>query len=372
MIDLTVSATVIDEICIAKRQEAGNEYETLDHIPGRILWGAFASMTGVRPGEKPLKEFITLFYSGDVVFSNLYPSDTTGTIRSLPVPLSARTYKHAPGFKDDQSITDYEPGGVRDCLLEGVPEEIRENPEDFIKYDAYYVGRYTTVRQKIDYIVRNERDIIRGTSRERMLFTRQNIPKGTVLIGFIRSNTDAGDDALQWLMNKTGQDFEVSIGRSPGRIRLRIEDPDTSIITLDADLTELENDTFTITCISPAIILDPFLRPLKYIPGESIKKELDGIIDSCELIRHFSSTEPVQGWNNAYRRPVEEDIAIAKGSAFYYRYKLSTNKRVEDLIGALNCLRQRGIGIRRSEGFGEIRVNDRFHFELKDSEETDG
>ncbi|MEW6418395.1 MAG: hypothetical protein AB1480_09780 [Nitrospirota bacterium] len=371
MRDLIVSATVLDEICIAKRQEASNEYETLDYIPGRIIWGAFASMTGVQLGETPPENFANLFYSDDVVFSNLYPSDDTKTLRSVPVPISARTYKHAPGFINDPSIIDYEPGGVIDCLLDDVPVEIKENPEYYIKYDAYYVGHHRTIRQEINYIVRNERDIRRGTSREGMLFTRQNIPRGSVLLGFIRSNTDEGDKALEWLLNQTGlnknKEIEVSIGRSPGRIRLQITSATKGSIlyVFDNELEDIDDNTFTITCISPAIILDPFLRPMKYIPDEVIKKELEDILKSCSLIRHFSATEIIQGWNSAYRRPMEDEIAIARGSAFYYKYELSAGKTKNELVNALNKLKRKGIGLRRAEGFGEIRVNDPFHIELR-------
>lgn len=373
MRDLIVSVTVLDEICIARRQESGNEYETHDYIPGRIMWGTFASLTGVQPRALPLKEFVDLFYSGDVIFSSLYPSDDTKSVRSIPVPLSARTYKHAPGFKDDPSILDYEPEAVFDCLIDGIPDEVKENPERFVKYEAYYIGRSPrcqTIRQEINYIGRNERDIKRGTSKERMLFTRQNIPRGTVLLGFIRSNTDRGDNALKWLLNKLGLngngEIEVSIGRSPGRIRLKIKATESStLFVLDNDLNEVYDQSFTITCLSPAIILDPFLRYMKYIPPELIHKELNGILKSCSLIRHFSAMELIQGWNGAYRRPMEEEIAIARGSAFYYRYKLAENKTKQELIDTLNELKRRGIGLRRAEGFGEIRINDPFHLELK-------
>lgn len=139
MKELIVKATVLDEICIAKRQEAGNEYETLDFIPGRILWGAFASLAGIHPGQKPPDDFITLFYSGDVIFSNLYPSDNEEA-RSNPVPISALAHKHTPGFEKDRR--DYRPDGILDCLIRGIPHKVRQNPEMYVKYKGYYAGYY--------------------------------------------------------------------------------------------------------------------------------------------------------------------------------------------------------------------------------------
>src|SRR5579872_6836460 len=99
-----ITAEVTEEVCIAGVHGAGNEYISLDYIPGANWWGAMAGLTGIQPRELPEESFRRAFYSGDVIFSNLYPEsrgDTTSGMRSHPAPLSARARKTAPGFPSD-------------------------------------------------------------------------------------------------------------------------------------------------------------------------------------------------------------------------------------------------------------------------------
>jgi CRISPR-associated protein Csx10 len=118
---------------------------------------------------------------------------------------------------------------------------------------------------------------------------------------------------------------------------------------------------FTITCLSEMILLDAFLRPLKHLPEDVVKVHLGDTLESCELYAHFAGTRIVQGWNGAYQRPCEDDMAIAKGSAFCFFYELSKGKTTQDLAQSLNTLKRTGLGLRRAEGFGEIVINDPFH-----------
>jgi len=372
MKEYKLTAEVIEPICVAKRQEAGNIYETLDYIPGRLIWGALASLTGIRTGEKPQGEFMGVFFSDNVIFSNLYPAD--GRFRTKPIPLSARAFKEAPGFKEDE-LPDL-PGrygkGIWDWLMNGIPEDVVK--EEYEKYPGFYSGdppNCKRMRVAKFYLTQHERDPLTGVTKEGKLFTRELIERKTEFIGFISSISDEGDKALGWLLQqidfKPGSDLEMPVGRSPGRIKVRIEERS---LPSYGEITALDQEgTFTITCISDTIILDNFLRPLKYIPGSLIKNELGGVVKSCEKVRHFSDIEVIRGWSGAYRRPCEDDVAIAKGSAFLFKYELNDGKSADDLIDALNALQRRGLGIRRAEGFGEISINDPFHREYKNPPE---
>ena len=371
MKDYALTAMVEDEICIAIRQEAGNQYETLDFIPGRLTWGAFASLTGIRPGQTPSKEFLTAFYSEEVIFASLYSTLSGDNERSRPIPLSARTLKQSPGFTQDElgDTPGQMGGGICDWLINGVPKDVDQ--EDYIRHHGFYIGdppTCQTVKVPRTFMTQHERDNLRGVTREGRLFSRQTIPKGEIFLGFLRSNSDEGDKAIEWLLKKIDLpipgELGVPLGRSPGRIILRIEEVESSgkfVTSRTLAETDIHDGFFTITCLSETILLDAFLRPLKCLPEETVQAHLGDTLASCELYSHFSGTRIVQGWHGAYQRPCEEEVAIAKGSAFCFCYELAEEKATQDLVQALNVLQRKGLGLRRAEGFGEIVINDPFH-----------
>lgn len=386
MKDYALTATVEEEICLAIRQEAGNQYETLDYIPGRLLWGVFASLTGIRPGERPSPSFGTTFYSGEVIFASLHPLHSESNERSKPIPLSARTLKEAPGFhRDDLGDKPGHRGkGVCDWLIKGVPSDV--DREDYIRHSGFSSGappNCQTVKVLRSFMTQHERDNLRGVTQEGRLFSRQTIARGQVFLGFLRSNSDAGDQALAWLMKTIGLyvpgELSVPIGRSPGRITLYVEEADRSsqeVTTPPLTGNDIRDEggcgLFTVTCLSDMILLDAFLRPLKHLPEEVVNAHLGDTLQSCELYPHFAGTRIVQGWNGAYQRPCEEELAIIKGSAFCYYYELAQGKTTQDLAQVLNTFQRKGLGLRRAEGFGEVIVNDPFHFSFPNRIDREG
>lgn len=372
MVAYVLRATVQDEICVALRQEAGNQYETLNYIPGRLIWGALATLTGVRPGQRPDDAFMTVFYSGDVIFANLYPEKTM--FRARPVPLSARTCKSRPGFVEDElgDGPGEHGGGVCDWLLHGVPPTAEH--DEFERFPEFYARNYPEC-QKVAvprlFITQHERDNRRGVTREGRLFSRQLIARGTVFLGYLRSNSPISDQAMQDIFSRLSITvpgaLEMSIGRSPGRVRVEIL-PEANVPgVLPAPLQPADLDAtlrFTVTCLSDTLVVDEYLRPLQQLPGELLQRQLGGAVKRCTRERFFAGTTIVPGWNGAYQRPCEEECAIVKGSAFLFNCELAPEKTAHDLLQALNALQQRGLGVRRSEGFGEICVNDPFHRHL--------
>ncbi len=359
-----VRAEVTEEICLSQRQGFGNQYETLPFIPGRILWGTVASLTGIRPREQPDKTFMNIFYSGNVVFSNLYPEDKGG-YRTKPAPLSARTFKSAPGFKNDG--VDYSQNGyadgVDDWLLRGIPKDILY--EDHVKHQGFYSGNppaCNTFHLSFNQLTQHERDNLRGITKAGRLFSRITIPKGTVFIGYIKSNINDLDKTLEDTLKKTGiiDGIEIPIGRSPGRIFLKKEDDIAKV--LDENIS-FYPEYFSISCYSDTIIPDPFHRYLTYVPETIISDIVRDTVEFCKLERFFSSKKVIHGWNGAYQRPLEAEIAISMGSSFLFRFELKSDKNQRDLLAILKNLQAHGLGLRRQEGFGEIRINDPFHFQ---------
>ena len=372
MMIYSINAEVIDDICIVRSQSATNIYETMDYIPGRVIWGALAGLTGIKPGGVPPDEFIEVFYSGRVIFTNLYPSAADNAyVRTFPVPLSARTKKSAPGFTNDECLSTKNGWGegVCDWLIDGVPENVEL--EEWKQHPYFYTkdSGYKTIGHSLTYSMHHERDNLRGTTKKGRLFTRVNIAKGSRFVGYLKvmdGITGQAKRLIEELCKNIEVHPELYIGRKPGRIGLKITEAHDYYNDVGLNGPSDGRIKFTITCYSDTIITEDgkYFRYLSYIPSKLIEKELSGVIKNCNLVRWFSSTTPVHGWHGVYRRPAEVEIAIQRGSAFLYEAEVENGIDEDSLKEALKSLQFRGIGLRRSEGFGEIRINDPFHKEL--------
>lgn len=369
-----VDATVLDEVCIAERHSAGNEYIGLDYIPGTAWWGGMAALTGIRPGDPPSEDFRTVFYSGDVVFTNLYP--TVYGIRSHPIPLSARTRKSAPGFKDDGGplFLDEVDGrpesppseGVKDWLIDGIPSSFDAEIEGI---SGWYVGKAPSckaIHTPMTLRGHHERSPRTGASREGNLFSRQNISRGAKFKGALRATTKRGENSLKWIVDKYIQalSLELSVGRQPGRLKIELTENLDDFLPwqIPDPAFPLEDDFISLTLLSDAIVPDKWLRPLRHVPGSEIKRACGKALSVTGPASHFSSLREILGWNGAYCRPRETEWAIAAGSAFVYEIKWDSKVEPDARKEILAAFQSRGIGLRRSEGYGEIRINDPFHW----------
>ncbi|GIW92213.1 MAG: CRISPR-associated RAMP protein Csx10 [Pirellulaceae bacterium] len=68
----------------------------------------------------------------------------------------------------------------------------------------------------------------------------------------------------------------------------------------------------------------------------------------------------VRGWNAAHGLPKQDEWMVARGSVYVYWFRGSADDRAE-LIHRLQQLRRAGVGLRRSEGYGQFVVNDPIH-----------
>jgi len=99
------------------------------------------------------------------------------------------------------------------------------------------------------------------------------------------------------------------------------------------------------------------MRYKSYIDGQYLKEEFN--LDNVELICAFSSTREILGWNAAWELPKEKELAIEKGSTFFFK----CDAEQENLLGTLKQIEIEGVGLRREEGFGRAYVCDLFHIE---------
>lgn len=87
-----------------------------------------------------------------------------------------------------------------------------------------------------------------------------------------------------------------------------------------------------------------------------MKEEFD--LDNVECICAFNAVREILGWNAAWGLPKEKELAIEKGSVFFFKFE---GDDVERLLRSLKDIERKGIGLRKEEGFGRAYICDSFH-----------
>jgi CRISPR-associated protein Csx10 len=85
-------------------------------------------------------------------------------------------------------------------------------------------------------------------------------------------------------------------------------------------------------------------------------------IQGAKLVYQNSGLRRVMGWNDLWRLPKPDDLAITMGSVFLFGVTAPLN---DDLLDILLNIQNNGLGARRREGFGRVVVASPFHWEVK-------
>ena len=244
-------------------------------------------------------------------------------------------------------------------------------------------------------------DRITNTAAESIFFTLEAMEAGPGSEGGLPSLTgwiDMDDEchaALTSLLQ--AQDSLVVLGhartRGYGRVALTVDGPldsrdrfdrgriaawsenfvrSTAGDVLDAEL----HFVFSLTMPSGAILVDALLRN-SWDPSDAIDwlppmpvvddnrpvlgregREVDG--GELRCLTAITRQERVRGWNAALGLPRQDEWAVARGSVYAYVFEGDKESR-ESLLDRLERLQGNGLGLRRSEGFGDVVVSDEFH-----------
>jgi len=117
---------------------------------------------------------------------------------------------------------------------------------------------------------------------------------------------------------------------------------------------------FTIDLYSDAILLDGYRRPTRILRLEDLNKELKKYGCYLNYVRCYTSHGFTSGWSTAWNLPKKVYLVTKKGSVFLFGVDSCT----DDLINALEKIENNGVGEKREEGFGQVRVCDEFHLEV--------
>lgn len=346
MYALDYRVTLLSPTIVTSYSSDENMVRTLDYIPGSSVLGLFASKYIRQKGITEAHEdevFYNWFLRGDIKFLNGYIliEDEYDTWNTLPIPLSIQ--KEKTGNK----IVNVSRKDTRDIQTKRL--------NGYGRFNSTYVS-VADLKKKINFHhARSSR--LKGISDDGNIFNYEYLMPGQKFQGHIKGSREV----LQNFKDMFGDHILGRIGKSKGAEYGQVEIELTDIYELEFDTDILNNSLWEkersvfITFISPCIILnkfgtsDPSLYNLncylKKVFGPNIDFTVENSVINPIFIENYLAV-----WN--MKRPTE--YAIDCGSTIKIKFKDFTE---EDLIDALLRLENEGLGRRKNEGFGQIKIN---------------
>jgi CRISPR-associated protein Csx10 len=313
----TLTLTLRQPAQLGDRARDDSVLTTMDHLPGAVVRGALAAAWITANGEPagPRRaEFLRLF-EGGVRFGALMPDGAETH------PLSVVGHKYP--LREDCLDAEFDraagppPPFCPQC--ESPLEPVRG-----LRGEKPRTGRRTSV--SIDET---------GIARDGVLFTRESLNQGQVFRGTLIT----GDPVLLGILASLGT---VRVG---GR-RTTHGLADVSIRDVPPPEPEQIDDYHLVVRLrSPGIFTDDFGRP-SCDPNPSELEDLLG--PGSKVADRWTRWHQAGGWHAASGLPKPTELAVAAGST----YLISSERPVEPSL--LAHLGQRGLGLRRHEGFGEL------------------
>lgn len=395
-----VNATSLTPIAFRAGRDSRRE-STLNYVPGSVLWGGLAA-AHLRMRPKADDEFADFFLSGKIVCGNLYPARFSQANRQpnpldnersavRPLPRTARSCKRFSGFKFHSDIDDDPRHGLWDSLIAWAVFSLSDQTEiapmanladcpdcrePLDGLAGFYrrgnqSGHWGAADSAKGIFTRTSISRTRGAAEEGMLYSREFLREGNQFCG-------------EWLIDdalaKQFQDFAEEAAEGGWRVghnRTRgLGKFDIGLLPTAADTAvaiEARAKSFNaalrskagahaghafylpITLTSDCIWPDAACRYRLQITPAAIAEAWD--INDAELIYCNADKRRVSGWNGMWGMPKADEWAIRMGSVFLFG--LAAEPDWQKLAEAQAA----GLGIRRAEGFGAIRIADEIHWE---------
>ncbi|NJO81848.1 MAG: hypothetical protein HC828_03085 [Blastochloris sp.] len=375
--------------------------ETLNYVPGTSLLGGLAQVH--KALDRTPEEFTAFFVHGRIRFSNCYPASfTIPALQNdydavLPMPVTARSCKRFSGFAF-HAEEDGEPrAGVRDLLIPlALFAMSDEQKSDILDPYQYHPCTYQPLDRLSGFFRRGQEashygqpavhtalrtrtgiNHMTGTAQSAILYNRQVIERDTQFWGMWEVD-DHLADMFDACMTKIDESHLLRIGsnRTRGFGSIHIHTARQKQDTLEDLRARVEEFTqrlkrqakqvgvaapaalyVPVLLTSDAILTDKLLRSRLLV----LPEDLEAVgIDDAELVFHMGGMRQIKGWNSLWGLPKADEWSITMGSVFLFALPNTSDATFK----ALHLLQHQGIGLRRTEGFGNIAVAHPFHNEL--------
>jgi CRISPR-associated protein Csx10 len=316
----TLTVTLRQKAQVSDRARSDFVLGTADHLPGTVVRGAFAARWLTRhqyrtdqPGLRA--EFLALF-EGQVRYGPLFHT-------AAPAALSVLAHKY-PASADcdhddiDRAHTDFTGHHCPQC---GSPlEQVKPG-----RGDGPATGR------RVHVAISDT-----GVARRGQLVTRETLQPGLTFTGTVHTD----DPALLDILRDLGHLRVGGRRTTHGLADVHLDQ------TRPVPLPLLREDGLLIVVLrSPGIFVDDAGRPQR----DPNAGELDDLFGCPVTIhRRWTRWTTVGGWHTASGLPKPAELAVAAGSTYLLAPAIPPT---QDTITRLT---QRGLGLRRHEGFGDL------------------
>lgn len=315
---------------------AGNVIATEDYIPGSLLLPALdrqlRDMLGARRDE-----LTAHLAAGRIQVRNAYPMENG--LRLLPAPAALMAMKDRPGSLRNE---------LHDAGDDGVQRKQLRNgylPATFLPVAGESKSPVASVPTiaTTHAVVEDARQ--RPTADVGGIYTYEAIAPGRTFRAELWIAKSVLADAPDTASLARG----IRVGRAKkddyGQVAVTTEKAG------DPPANRNETTEITIWLVSPLLLRDQRLRPV--VTAEEFAKWLKTQpgMAGLDLKKSFVRSQRNDGWNSAWREPRPTHFGLAAGSCFLFSAQ-------QPIAGAaLARLEAEGLGERRGEGYGEIRVN---------------
>jgi CRISPR-associated protein Csx10 len=348
-----------EPLLIAKRAEAGNQFESLSIITGQVIRGALAWRAAHRYDlsereSETYTAFVRTFLRGDVLFPDLYPAEfVTSALRpTLPAPRDLLTCKTGGFDHGFWFATEEVP---KECNCGSALTEVK----DFITLSEYTWSRnplYDELERSSEMHIRIDPE--KGRVSEGDLFGYVALDAGQYFVGDLICTDEAAWERLQVLAHiEPNQPTVLRLGKARHRgygqvtawFQTDLDKPEDVWIRLPLE-TRMngEQRDLHLTLLTDTIITDHWGRHATGFESGWLSKVLE---QEVEIISAADGAHAVDGFDVNLGLPRWRDIALSAGSTV----RLQLEKTPD--LDRLRQLEQQGIGLRRNEGFGRVAFN---------------
>lgn len=376
---------------------------TLGYVPGSALWGGLAT-AHLRMRSQSANEFAEFFLSGKVVCGNLYPArfsqggsapNPLDNERSpvRPLPRTIRSCKRFDGFRFHSEIDADQRHGVSDSLIAWAAFSLSNQndtaslmsladcpdcQEPLDRLAGFYrrgnqTGHWGAAESSKGIFTRTSISRARGSAEEGMLYSREFLREGNLFCGEWQVDDELAPQFQDFVEEATEGGLRVGHNRTRGLGKLGFPSGLLSVVAdtpatiedraklFDAALrravpTHARHPFYLpITLTSDCIWPDAAKRYRLQITAEVLAEAWG--INNAELVYCNADKRRVSGWNGMLGMPKADEWAITMGSVFLFGLEAEPDwQRLADGQTA-------GLGIRRAEGFGTVRIADEIHWE---------
>ena len=366
-------------LTLAHDQALDNTIDTQDFIAGASLRGALA-WQAIRNGLSPNSDlFQQAFVREAVHFGPLYPGQSDGMVRTLPMPfpLSFHTCKRFPGAHGTEGRT-----------VHGLVDRFHVDGDECVSCQAsltpargYYQlegddQRYTPVlvQPPLRVFQRTAIDESTGRGKDGQLYSLESLQRGTWWAGYVWGPQDLLESLFK---DRCGQWTAIRVGKAKSRgqgwLKIRMRPAEKGQHPIFPDLLPAVSPpaeqgaaapisippVFFITLYSDLIAVDPLLRPVTRLTAKDLWRLLGGQgTPPLEIERGYTVTRRAGGFLGVPGVPRSPDLAIAAGSTWRCRWQEQAGpKQMADAWQSIVAAQGTGIGLRRGEGYGRFLVD---------------